>query len=265
MALDATYDSVLSRVRLTTTLLGASATYAVFDRTTDALNYTTVRGGSHVAVASQVAAVTDDFEFPVGVATTYRVRSYNSSDVLQQTFTDAITQDLTSVWFKSFPFAFLNQAQKITDVGSITRTNRSGVFPIMGRSVPVVVSEVRGSRKINLQVNTITDDQRDDFDYLLATGDPVFIQAPLSNVIVPTGYFTIDDYSEVLVGIPSVQRFFNLSLTEVAAPTDDITPVTMTWNGLVNRYPTWADVIAANASWNAVLALVGEPSDVVIP
>lgn len=265
MSLTPTYDSVLSRIRLAATALGASATYAVFDKTEDGLTYENVRGGSHVTVVSQLADL-DDFEFPVGTVVNYRVRSYNSSDVLQQTFTTGnITQDLTDVWFKSFPLAFLNQSQKITQVGAITRANKSGVFQVIGRSVPVLVSDVRGSRQINLQVNAITDAKRDDFDYLLQTGDPVLIQAPLSNVVVPTGYFTITDYSENLVGIPSEQRFFNLSLTEVAKPTDDITAVTMTWNGLINSYPTWADVIAANATWNAVLALVGDPSDVVIP
>src|SRR6266540_3869895 len=142
MSLTPTYDSVLSRIRLAATLLGASATYAVFDRTTDALNYTTVRGGSHVTVTSQNANL-DDFEFPVGIATTYRVRSYNSSDVLQATFTGAITQDLTAVWFKSIAKAYLNQSEKITGVGEISRPSRSGTFEIIGRSVPVVVSDVR--------------------------------------------------------------------------------------------------------------------------
>lgn len=264
MSLTPTYDSVLSRVRLAATALGATATYAVFDRTTDALNYTTVRGGSHKTVVSQLADL-DDFEFPAGIATTYRVRSYNVSDVLQQTFTGAVTQDLTSVWFKSISQAFLNQSTKITGVGDISRANRSGIFPVVGRSLPVVISDVRGSKQIALQVNTLTDDQRDDFDYLLASGDPVFVHVPSTNNKVQGGYYNIDDSGEVLVGIPTDQRFFNLQLTQIAAPTDDILPVTFSWNGVRRLYPTWDAVRAANASWNVLRTRTGEPSDVVIP
>lgn len=176
-----------------------------------------------------------------------------------------ITQDLTAVWFKSISRAFLNQSQKITGAGEITRPNRSGVFDVIGRSFPVVVSDVRGSKRISLQVNTITDAQRDNFDYLLASGDPVFIHVPSTNNKVQGGYYNIDDSPESLVGIPTDQRFFNLSLTEIAAPTADIVPVAMTWQGLANRYPTWNDVVAANATWNDVLALTGVPSDVIIP
>lgn len=264
MAITATYDATLSRIRLAANALGAAATYAVFDRSTDALNYTTVRGGSAKAVATQLADL-DDFEFPAGIATTYRVRSYSAANVLQNTFTVAITQDLTSVWFKSISRAYLNQSTKITGVGEISRANRGGVFPIIGRSFPVVISDVRGSKQMSLQVNTVTNTQRNNFDYLLASGDPVFVHVPSTNFKVQSGYFSIEDSAENLVGIPSDQRFFNLSLLQVAAPTAEVLATTMSWQGLRNRYPTWAAVRAANANWTAVKALTGNPADVVVP
>lgn len=264
MTLTPTYDTVLSRVQLAATLLGAGATYAVFDRTTDAVNYTTVRGASHVTVTAQNASA-QDFEFPAGVATTYRVRSYNGADVLQSTQTVVNTQDLTAVWFKSISRAFLNQSNKVTEVGTITRPFRGGLFDVIGRSFPVVVSDVRGSKQLVLQVNTITDAQRDNFDYLLASGDPVFVHVPSTNVKVQSGYFAITNSSEALVGIPSDQRFFDLSLTEVAAPTAEVVPVTITWQGVKNLYPTWTALKAANATWTALKARTGVPSDVIIP
>jgi len=67
MAITATYDGVLSRIRLAATLLGASATYAKFERTVDGIVYTTLRGGSAAIVTSQNAAV-DDYEWAPGVA-----------------------------------------------------------------------------------------------------------------------------------------------------------------------------------------------------
>lgn len=75
MSLTATYDPLLSRIRLSATLLGSTATYAVFDRTTDGVTWTTIRGGGHVTVTGQNAAL-DDYEWEPGIPTTYRVRSF---------------------------------------------------------------------------------------------------------------------------------------------------------------------------------------------
>jgi hypothetical protein len=264
MALTYDYDSTLARIQLFGALSDGTPTYAVFDRTTDGVNYTPVRGGNHVTVKTNEADI-DDYEFPAGIATTYRLRSYDDSDVLQETLTVEVTQDLTEVWFKSVTQAYLNQTQKVTGVGEISRDDRGGVFPILGRSLPVVVSDVRGSRKINLQIQAVSDEKRDDWDYFLASGDPVFIHVPSTNIYVQSGYYHITSSPEVLVGQPNPDRFFNLSLVQMAKPTDDLVPVTYSWQGLKNDYATWADVIATETDWNDVLNNVGDPEDVIIP
>lgn len=71
MTVTPTYDSTLSRVRVSATSLGAAAT-AVFERSTDQISWTTVRGGSAVAVVSGSAAL-DDYEFIPDVLNYYRV------------------------------------------------------------------------------------------------------------------------------------------------------------------------------------------------
>jgi hypothetical protein len=72
VSLAATYDSALSRVRLSVTGLSAAATVAVFERSPDQITWTTVRGGTAVTVSANAASL-DDYEFNPDVVNYYRV------------------------------------------------------------------------------------------------------------------------------------------------------------------------------------------------
>lgn len=79
MAVTLTYDNTLARVRITANGLNA-ADSATVDRSTDGLQWTTVRGASSVSVAGGVMSLTvDDYEFVDGVPNTYRVRGAASA------------------------------------------------------------------------------------------------------------------------------------------------------------------------------------------
>jgi len=67
-----TYDAQLSRVRIGADSLGSAAT-AVVERSTDQIRWTTVRGGSAVAVTAGTMATLDDYEFAADVLNYYRV------------------------------------------------------------------------------------------------------------------------------------------------------------------------------------------------
>lgn len=74
MTVTLTYDTALSRVRVTATGLNAADT-ATVERSTNGLQWTTVRGGAAVPVTSGTMTLTvDDYEFVDGVSNTYRVR-----------------------------------------------------------------------------------------------------------------------------------------------------------------------------------------------
>lgn len=266
MALTATYDGVLSRVRLAADLLGATATYAVFDKDLagGAATFATVRGGTKVTVSAQNAAL-DDYEFPAGVQVTYRVRSFNASDVLQATFTVSVTQDLTAVWVKVVARPFLNRAVVVADRGPIERPARGGVFPVVGRSFPVAVSDVRGSKQYTLQVLTQTPAEQRDLDLLLASGEPIFVHVPAVNTRIPTGYFVVGDTAETPTLRLSQRRLFELPLIEIAAPGPDVIGASITWQGVLNAYTTWQDLLNAHTTWNSVLELIGSPTDVITP
>lgn len=263
MALSATYNADLSRVQLAATALGVSATYAVFDRTLDSIRYETVRGGSEKPVVAQVADL-DDYEFPVDVAVTYRVRSYNASDVLQATFTTAITQPLDVVWLKAPARPFLNRSVTVTAVGEVTRAARNGIFPIVGRSFPVGVADLRQSRQFSIEVMTDTDGEEAALDYLLMSGETVLLQVP-DGFPVPSLYAVIGDATIVEPARGDPTKLFTLPLTEVAPPGPDVVPTTYTIQSMLNEYATITAVIADNATIIDLMERVANASEVVVP
>jgi hypothetical protein len=263
VALSATYNPDLSRIQLAATALGASATYAVFDRTLDGIRYETVRGGSEEPVVTQLADI-DDYEFPVDVPITYRVRSYNVSDVLQQTFTTAITQTQGDVWLKAPARPFLNRSVIVTGVGEVTRQARNGIFPIVGRSFPVGVADLRQSRQFSIEVMTETDGEEEALDFLLMSGETVLLQVP-DGFPVPSLYAVIGDavITEPARGDPT--KLFTLPLTEVAPPGPDVVPTTYTIASMLAEYATITAVIADNATIIDLMERVANASEVVVP
>lgn len=264
MAITATYDGVLSRIRLAATLLGATATYAKFERTVDGIVYTTLRGGSAAVVTSQNAAV-DDYEWTPGVATTYRVTSYNVSNVQQAQFTASITQDLTSVWLKVPAAPFLNQPVTVADRSEVTRKSRSGLFDIVGRSTPVMVGDVASSIVYTLTLQTDTSVAESNLDYVFASGEVVFLQLPSTVQYMQGGYFAVGDVSRAPVNMVSTLRRWNVPLTGVAAPGPEVIGSAYTWTSVLADFATWTAEVAANATWADLLARTGTPSDVIVP
>jgi hypothetical protein len=266
MALGATYDAVLSRIQLAGTSLGASATYAVFDRTTDGgITYTTVRGGVSVPVASQNANL-NDYEFPAGVATTYRVRSYNVSDALQVTSTVAVNQDLDAVWLKVPAAPFLNRKVTVSSAGDKSRPARRGLFDIKGRSKAIAVTDIRSSMSYEARLRTFDLDEEQTLDYVLSSGEILFFHLPAANTCMTGGYYSAGD---VTWGPPGSRakpdRIFSIPLTEVVAPGADVIATAYTWTSVLADYATWTALLAANATWSTLLARTGTPSDVIVP
>lgn len=248
-----------------------SATYATVDRSINDVNYTVVRGATEVPVTTgcELARTVDDYEFPVGELITYRTRSYDSEGVLLRTYTCQITVNLDDVWIKSIGRPFLNQRVNcVLNPSPIVRRARNGIFPIVGRSYPVGVTDVRGAREVTVRVVTQTTEERNDMDLLLASGDTVFYHTP-ANHPLPTMYAVIEDTVESRPvrnrECNNDWRLYELPSVEVAAPSADVTGALGTWQTVVNTYATWADVLAAHSSWADLLELVGDGSEVIVP
>lgn len=266
MSLTATYDPVLSRIRLSATLLGATATRCVFWRTTNGfVTYDTVRGGWPVTVTGQNASL-DDYEFVPGVPCKYRVQSYTNANLTAvATYDVTITQDLNVVWLKVPAAPFLNQPVTVGDRSPIRRRSRSGLFDIVGRTNPVMVGDVASSIGYDLELLTSTPGEERNLDYLFASGEVVFLQLPSTVEHFPGGYFSVGDVSREPTLRRSARRIWSVPLTQVAAPDSSVVGSAYTISSMLAEYATVTAVMAGNATISALLQRTGTPSDVIVP
>lgn len=180
-----------------------------------------------------------------------------------------ITPVITHPWIKSIARPFLSRRlPEVESVSPISRPARVGVFDVQGRSMPIAVSSVRGSRRWDLTVITQDPDEARTLDLILASGDVLYLQVPPGSN-VPSGYVAVGDSAEQRFpgqgGKPDEPRRFVLPLTEVAPPGPDVVGATVTWQTVINTYATWADVIAAHDTWADLAELIGDPEDVIVP
>lgn len=256
MSLTATYDPDLSRVRLAGTVLGVAAT-ALFERSSNGVRWTTVRGGGAVPVTAGAAAV-DDYEFVPAAVNYYRVTAGAT------VFTTTITPAQTGVWLKSITRPFLNRAVQVVGHSDIERRARNGIFEVKGRSDPVAVTDVRNSRswEMTVWVDSVAD--ADALELVFASGDPLYVQTD-GALDIPGGYVVVGDLTRRRYGRVSPRRYFDLPMRNVAAPGPDIVGSTVTWETLMAEFGTWADVLAAFGTWADVAEYVASPSVVIVP
>jgi len=257
-----TYDPGLSRVRVSLsairTFYGADETGNV-QRSPDQVRWTTVRGGSAITITATSPDL-DDYEFTPDVINYYRFTPTGILTIL----TDSITPDLAGEWWlKHLRYPFLNMTITPSDAGDATRPSMSGIFNIVGSSLPVVVSLPRASAQWNLTLSIADLGELDALNALLATGDVLLLQVP-SGSIIRGGYFAAGDTAETRNTVPSQQRWVTIPLTEAAAPAATVTPVTSIWQTVIDDYASWTGLVTAQATWADVVQLVGAPGDVIV-
>jgi hypothetical protein len=257
MSLNATLDPILSRVRLAGTALDGAA-LATFERSKNGVYWTTVRGGSSVTVSGSDTANLDDYEFVPGAVNHYRVTA--GADV----FTTTITPAQSGVWLKSITRPFLNRAVTVVDHSDIVRPARQGIFNVVGRSYPIAVTDVRGSRRWTMTVKAETVVDADALELVFASGDPLYVQTDGQHDI-PGGYVVVEDMGRSRYGHLSQRRYFSLPMVEVAPPGPEVVGATSTWETLIAEFGTWSAVLAEFGTWADVLEHVADPEVVIVP
>lgn len=272
MSCSLTYDDTLSRVRVSATGLDVTgtATYATVERSDDAgSTFKIVRGGSSVPVSGGATQIsTDDYEFPTQQLLVYRTRGYTDGDVLTGSFTCEITVDQPEAWLKSVERPFLNRPLDcVLNPAPFSRTARNGVWDVIGRSFPVATTDVRLGFEFELRVVTTTYDEQQDLDYLLASGDVLYLQPtasfPVATMFALSGSVSIERPVRNR-DCDSDYRRFIIPLVQVATPESDIVGLTSSWFTVIKTYATWQDVIDEYTSWADLLELVADPSEVII-
>lgn len=177
--------------------------------------------------------------------------------------TTSITPSLGGVaWIKSVARPFLNTAVEGFDTINVSRKARNGVFDVVGRSLPVAVTDLRGPREFDLHVVCRTQQDRDRLDLVFASGEPIFLHAP-STWPIPSLYAVIDNVSDDRP-VPGI-HLFTLPMIQVAAPGADVVGATATFQTLLNNYATFADVLLAFATFQDILEQIAQPGDIVVP
>lgn len=167
--------------------------------------------------------------------------------------TQTITPTPLGVWVKSITRPSLNQQVTVTDFSEIIRPGRSALFEIVGRTLPIANTELAGSQRFTLTCTTPDKGAELALDNALAAGDVIFLQTPHADCPFPTVYAVVGDVARSKHSKRTTRRYFDLPLTECAAPANIVTGDTVLWADIIATYATWQDLLNAKATWSDVI------------
>lgn len=182
--------------------------------------------------------------------------------------TASVTPAQTGAWFK-FPLRpFLNQAVNLCNWSDEVRPARGEVFQILGRSLPIAVTELRQSRQLTMTVVTVDSASAEALSLALSFGDIVYLQTPGPGVYCGLARRSYPQACYAFLGDVTIARALDgrpwyivtIPATQVSPPDYMVPGASSTWQGLINSWASWSTVIAAFPTWNDVLSWVAAPS-----
>lgn len=199
-----------------------------------------------------------DYEAPLDVPVYYTATQVSPAGPPVQTY-DSNVVTMTSggqSWLKDPGYPSLNMTIPIiTSIETLTRPIRSGMFTIIDRPAPIVVTSRRQTPMGMLVMHTLTDAQRISLTDLLARGTTLLLQtAPEYGF--GSRYVHIGDVTESRVGLAmEPARRWELPFTVVDRPEGlAINPsIAKTWGAVKTAYATWGDLAAAGKTWAQLL------------
>ena len=162
-------------------------------------------------------------------------------------------------WLKDPGYPSMNQRlDVVTSLAELTRPARAGVFAIIDRASPVVVTAKRGSVLGELVTHTLTDAARVRLTDLLSRGTVLLLQTPPQYGYGSYGsaYIHIGDALEARVGLAMEQaRRWSLPFQVTDRPEGLATqPITgKTWAAVKATYATWTELAASGKSFRRLL------------
>ncbi|GAB3372576.1 hypothetical protein [Amycolatopsis echigonensis] len=178
--------------------------------------------------------------------------------------TASVTPVLSGAWIKVPQRPSLNRRIVVSDISSITRPSRTATHDVIGRTLPVAISDVQGSRRFTLTVMTESQQQADDVENSLLSGLPMFLQACDPGAVIPTAYVVVGDIDRSKQGHRGRRRFLALPMTEVAAPTPTIYGGTYTYQDVLDGYASYAGVLADVVDYSALVDKISD-GEIVVP
>ena len=149
---------------------------------------------------------------------------------------------------------------KLGSFVAMTRRATRGVYPIIGRRYPVVVTDTRQAREGTFAV-MVCDDSTDptaDAEAILAllNADSVLKLEPDASTGIGEFWFSAGDVSEVRpVGILDHEaREFTVPFIETDAPVINTVITTATWQDVIDGWASWT---TTQADWTDWATLIG--------
>jgi hypothetical protein len=264
MPLVLTYDESAARVRLVWT--GSATATVTLWRRAGRYNapWTFVRGAFGVSGLTGLIDVWD-YEMPIdGTPTEYCSKSGTGIPTVASPGANltSITVLTEFPWLRHLGIPALNMPCTVQSIGDLSNPGRLAVYEPHGRKHPVLVHDVRGSRRGVVRLLTRTADESARIRSIAADGAPLLLQTPDAvEIDFEDCYMGVHDLAEtrIIEGSRSPARIWSFSFTEVDRPAGDAQPAvpTRTYATALSESPTYADARTDYPTYTD--ALLGTP------
>lgn len=186
--------------------------------------------------------------------------------------TASVTPAQVGAWFK-FPLRpFLNQAVNLCNWSDEVRPARGEVFQVLGRSLPIAVTELRQSRQFTMTVVTVDSASAEQLSLALGFGDIVYLQTPGPGVYCGLARRSYPQACYAFLGDVTIARALDgrpwyvvtIPATQVSPPDYMVPGASSTWQGIINGFSTWSTVISTFPTWNDVLNYQSSPANEIV-
>jgi len=255
MGVVATVDLAHARVKLAIQMTDTSTTQITAGRV-DANGYTElIRAGDLIDVTNGQTTMRD-YEAPLDLPVYYQIYQVTPDNGEVQTSNTVTVPSNGASWLKDPGYPSMNfKVPVVTSIQTLTRAARAGVFNVLDRPLPIVVTAKRQGPVGTLIAHTITDMQRNNLTDLLARGTTLLLQTPWAFGF-GSQYVSIGDVEEARVGVAQETiRQWTLPFIVVDRP-DGLAAIAdsgATWSDVKSQFNTWADLTASGKSWSDLL------------
>lgn len=206
--------------------------------------------------------VVEDYEAPLGTRVWYDLVWSNDDGtetgarIGTRTFDSPVLPDGSYVWFKNVGMPALNVRVMVEEPPAWARAARSTTYPVVGRTNPVQITQVRAGRTASLKVFAWDADTHRAVNDLLGTGMPVLIQAMPGYNLDGNLYVSVGDV-EAEPAVPDARDDtwrWTLAVVEIDRPAGGMSgSAGITWQTVHDNYATWDEALATRGTWTQVL------------
>lgn len=177
-----------------------------------------------------------------------------------RTFTDQTSTSITPVlpspnlkpyWLMNPSRPGQNIRVEITDFSEIQLAGRTGLFEILGRSYPVIVSDFMGSGSFTFSIDAANKTEAKEILGRIALGEPMYLLVADPDDDVDTFYFTALS-AKRRADAKRSSWTIEIEAREVAQPNPAVYGSTYVWADVPTDYASWTAVVAdpQNVSWS---------------